>query len=426
VQGELKMPSVEKSKTSYSKSLMFLLACTSVFVYIVSAIAFEMTEETARISTLAIYAVFAVGLLFLLLNNKIILNEYSIFLIIFCLYVYLECMAPNTSKSNGMQVAYWVLTCAIACLMIFWMTVKYSAITNYAMVAYVIGALILAGRLISEYGGIAEIIEIASEKGENRIGNLMGNENAIGLFFANGILCSLIFIMKKPKILVRILLIVAMVALAAMLLLTGSRKSVVLALTGILLIVFLNYRNASITKKVVVALVVVAALIGAYKLITTLPMFSTINERFDQLFKGFLGEDTSYDTDMTRKYYISRGLEAFYEKPIFGHGTGYSYVLFGTYSHNNFVELLMNYGIIGFCLHYVPYVFLIVGLFKLALKKDITAIYFITYIGLQLILGIGWVSYYDRPAQIVSALAFAYLFIKKREGGETNENKKLV
>lgn len=420
------MPSVEKNKTPYSKSLMFLLACTSVFVYIASAVAFEITPETARISTIAIYAVFAVGLLFLLLKNNIILNEYSICIISFCVYVYLMCLTPNASTAMAMTYAYWLMTCVVVCMLIFFMVAKYPQIINIAMAAYILGALILSIRLISEYGGINELIKIASEEGENRIGGLMGNENGIGLFLANGTLCSLVFLFRKTPKTVKVLLILTMIVLITMLLLTGSRQSTAMVLIGFLTIVFFRFRKANISKKTAALFLTAIILIVAYNLITTLPMFSTINERFEKLFAGFFGDDTSYDTDMTRKYYISRGLEAFYEKPLFGHGTGYAYTLYGTYSHNNFVELLMNYGLVGFCLYYVPYTILAVKLFKQALKNDIIAIYFFTYTMLQIVIAVGWVNYYDRAAQIVTALAFGYLFIKKKEENGLNENKKFV
>ncbi len=419
------MPAFNLEKLKKGKSITYILACAVVFIYITSAIAFELTPETAIISTLAIYLVFAVGLFFLLQKNKIIVNEYSLPLLFFCMYVYLMCTVQSASSSMGMQIAYWTLTCVVACLLIFLMSIKYPQIITYAMVAYIIGALILAVRLISEYGGIDAMIETASDKGENRIGGLMGNENAIGLFFANGILCSLIFFIKKNKKPLRVLLVLVMIALGIMLLLTGSRKSTVLALVGILLITFFNYRKASAGKKIAVFLIVIALLVVIYHLVTTLPMFSTISERFEKLFGGFFGEDTSYETDMTREKYITEGLQAFYENPIFGNGTGHSYVMFGTYSHNNFVELLMNYGIVGFCLYYIPYAVLIVKLFKLVRKKDVVAMYFLAYTIMQIVLAVGWVTYYERPTQIVTALAFGYLVIKKREESETNEIKKL-
>jgi hypothetical protein len=74
------------------------------------------------------------------------------------------------------------------------------------------------------------MIEFASGEGENRIGGLLGNENGIGLFLANGILCCVVFFIKNKKLIIRILTAISTFLLGAMLLFTGSRKSLVFAL----------------------------------------------------------------------------------------------------------------------------------------------------------------------------------------------------
>ena len=235
-------------KSQNSKSITHILACLSVFIYIVSAIAFEMTPETAIISTLAIYCVFAVGLLFAIQKNNILVNEYFLFMVLFCLYVYLRNIAQNASSTEGMRTAYLMLTCVIVCIFVFWMSSKYPDMLSLAMAAYILGSIILSVRIIMAYGGINEMILYASAEGENRVGGLMGNENGIGLFLANGILCSLIFLLKNKFSIVKILTSVAMLSLGTMLLLTGSRKSLAFVLVGIVLIVYFNYRKSKAGK----------------------------------------------------------------------------------------------------------------------------------------------------------------------------------
>lgn len=416
------MQALKKEKANRIKGLSYWLACISVFLYIVSAIAFEITKETAFISSFAIYFVFVIGLFYVIQNNKLIINEYVFLLLFLCMYIYFSTIGKITSNTLGLTVAYYELTCAIVCIFVFWLSSKYSNVIPLAMIAYVLGAIILSVRVLAEYGGIRELIEFASEGEDNRVGGLLGNENAIGLFLANGILCCLIFSFKSKRLLVKIALLFAVFSLGVLVLLTGSRKSLAFVLIGIVLIVFANYRKAKIGKKFFAFLVMMALLAVVYSVIGSLPMFATINERLNLLFEGFFGGKSNYSSDEFRKMMIEEGLVAFYEKPIFGHGAGYSYVLFGTYSHNNFVELLMNYGLVGFVLYYGMYAVLVIKLLAQVNKRnanskgsDIYAIYFLIYIGVQLILGIGWVNYYDRPVQIVTALAFGYLFAKSKE-----------
>ena len=411
------------------RTLIKKLAYFAVFAYIVSAISCEMVANTAFISTIAIYLVFAVGVLFVITNDKITLNEYVILFAALCVYVFVMVAAPNASLGNGKRIAYLLFTCAVLCILVFWMSSRLENIIPVAIIAYIVGALILAVRMVDSYGGIVELIEYVSQAGEYRAGKLLGNENAIGLFFSTGILCSLLIFIRSKKLWVKLFMLVSIIALGVPMLFTGSRKALVFAVLGIILLVIFGYKGARIGKRFVSLMTLFVVMAAIYVAITTLPMFATINDRFELLFDGFFADNVSYKTDEMRKLMISRGLEAFVEKPLFGHGTGYSYVLFGTYSHNNLVELLMNYGLVGFCLYYGLYLVLIVKLLKQAMKNDIYAVFFFVYVCVQVALGVGWVNYYERPVQIMTALAAGYLVsleINKRGGLGKNEAKKSV
>ena len=60
---------------------------------------------------------------------------------------------------------------------------------------------------------------------------------------------------------------------------------------------------------------------------------------------GYIGSEymTGY-----RSYLISKGLSIFYENPIIGIGLENTRAYLGTYTHNNFVEILAGTGILGF------------------------------------------------------------------------------
>ena len=423
------MQSLSRGSNLTVKSIVNTLAYISVFIYIVSAICFELMEDTAFISTIAIYFVFAVGLLFIITSNRAIINQYVVLFSLFAVYVFVMTIAPDAHVTEGSRIAYVVFTCVVLCILVFWMSLRLENIVSVAVVAYIIGALMLVFRVIEEYGGLSEILKFVTQDGENRVGGLLGNENEIGLYFSTAILCSLLFFIKSKKVMVKVLMIAAILVFGMMMLLTGSRKALAFALIAIVLMVLLGYRTARFGNKATAIAVLIFALIVIYVLITTMPMFATINERVNLLFEGFFGSDNSYETDNLRQYMIERGLEAFYQRPLFGHGTGYSHTLFGTYSHNNFVELLMCYGLVGFCLYYSFYVILVIKLFRQAMKSDLYAIFFFVYTCIQFVLDVGAISYYSRPVQILTALAFGYvvsLEMGKNIGARKDEIKESV
>lgn len=133
-------------------------------------------------------------------------------------------------------------------------------------------------------------------------------------------------------------------------LVTFSRGGTITLLVAISLTEFFKHQEdarrrfagaASATAQLVVAAVLLAlmssSLIGF--LITELAPYLEENTRARLMF--------SVTTD-DRYYLIMRGLEAFYNAPLFGHGVGYTREwIYGGSTHNMFVLLLAEQGILG-------------------------------------------------------------------------------
>ena len=74
------MRPISKGKKLTVRDIIEKLAYFSVFAYVISAISCEMVKDTAFISTIAIYFVFAIGVVFVISSGKIIVNEYVLFI----------------------------------------------------------------------------------------------------------------------------------------------------------------------------------------------------------------------------------------------------------------------------------------------------------------------------------------------------------
>src|SRR5690606_22989098 len=83
--------------------------------------------------------------------------------------------------------------------------------------------------------------------------------------------------------------------------------------------------------------------------------------RVENLALFLQGEDVSEGSLYARADFIQAGLELWREHPFFGLGSNqFRYYMpeFGlreTYSHSNPIEILANYGLIGFVLYYSIY-----------------------------------------------------------------------
>ena len=385
-----------------------------LILYIVAAIAFECTENTARISTMAIYLVFAMGLVHFIITKQFFCNIHCASLLLLLAHIFI--MSFVNTNNMSLTIVYYYLTCTVLCVFgynLFMYTDREKTISLFIL-AFILGTIILDIRVIQSYGGISGIFEFSSSGiHERRVGGDIINENTLGLYNANSFFCCLIMYTKGKKtrpVLSRVLLLISVV-FVVMLLLTASKKAFVFLVVGFTLFAMFIYRKSSSKKKIAMILITALGVFALYYVLTQVPYFRSVKLRFEELFKT-VSTDNEFvsETDQTRINMINEGLAAFYDSPIFGKGTGYSYTIFhNSYSHNNMVELLMNYGIIGFTIYYLPYVYILFKLIKLMRQDNMYAIYFFIFVLFHLALGVGWVNYYERVIQLFTVFAVGYI-----------------
>jgi O-antigen ligase len=183
--------------------------------------------------------------------------------------------------------------------------------------------------------------------------------------------------------------------LVIIVLLTGSRKGLLLLFFGTSALIFiLNpkklFRNILITSIVSIAL---------YWVLMNIPLFYNIaGFRMEALLNIILGEEVDEASANTRNLYIERGWEYFLQKPWTGYGLDNFRNLpgsYGTYSHNNYIELLVSGGIPAFIFYYGIRIIVLIKLFINRNKFQINKLLFIILLAL-LIVEYGFVAYYER------------------------------
>lgn len=141
-----------------------------------------------------------------------------------------------------------------------------------------------------------------------------------------------------------------------------------------------------------------------------------------------LGDTSAADaSSMTRFRLIAWGMEWFREKPWTGHGMdNYRMVLhqyhpdypLSYYAHNNYVELLVDGGIIGLILYYWNYVAVFIRGIKYRKNIEKNDMVFIGMLLALMINEYGLVSYYDKYIQILFALIWVVIEMLKRKASE--------
>lgn len=280
----------------------------------------------------------------------------------------------------------------------------------------VIMALILAGIAMSIHILIVSPENFISER---RLYIEGYNANSIGLYLSFSTLAVVYFYDKRPNFVV----LTPVFLFIPIIFLSGSKKAIFLLLFLITFYLFYKRKNiAEKFKNLMIAIFFISLILyilfsvpWAYEILGT-----RIIDFIDSIYSGNLGQD-AIRFDM-----IKIGIERFKQKPLIGYGLGNYRVFlneaigYSTYSHNNFIELLVSVGLIGFIIYYAIYIYIIRRLvINYYSEVDLAALLLAMMIGL-LIIEIGLVSYYSTFYQLIISISFVGLkLVNSKEGKNT-------
>lgn len=242
------------------------------------------------------------------------------------------------------------------------------------------------------------------------------NSNAIGIMMAFSTLISLILIKTKVKNFTRILYYLIIVLTTTIVLFTGSRKALFFVLFGYTMYTILTNKNHKIINFFKVFLI----LFVAYLAIMNIPeLYNVLGWRLEGLYANFTGKGTVDSSIRLRMLYIEYGVAWFKEQPILGYGINNYRVLLDrtisktTYAHNNYIELLVDVGIIGTFLHYIGYFYVLKNITKPALnqKEPIYVFLFVMLVAI-LIAQYGFVTYSDFLISLFLCISFTTIRIR--------------
>lgn len=380
--------------------------------YILGTTVFEGNSELSIIATITLYLFLILGGINILLKGKVALNYYvasrwlygGILLVTFMFNV----------TDNASSVLYLYFTCAVLTLIV----VNY--INNKEKIYFLLKTYAFAGAMLCvvafNFYGMAVFEQTANSIYGIRIGEEFGNVNMIGMVSGYSVILALYFLLfQRNKLVMKLVYIAIIVVCLSFTLLTGSKKALILIVMGLSTIFVLKGdMKKAIFSRIGYILLGIVGLLLLFWLIKQVDAFWYIGQRIEEMFQTLIGNEVS-DTDHTRLYMIENSLEYFKNKPIFGNGVAYSYSLFGTYSHNNYAEILMNTGIVGFAVYYSSYIISIKRILCKNLNSDkLWSIILIITVSIC-VLEFGLVDYYERYFQILLAIVSVYLSFYKEQ-----------
>lgn len=238
------------------------------------------------------------------------------------------------------------------------------------------------------------------------------NSNKIGMYLSISGLAAFHFALMKNNKRFYFLLPVFI----GVVFLTGSRKAFLMLIIGMGLLYYFN-KGKNIQKKIVAIIVAVIITIIFYFLVMNIDFFYDIlGHRIESIFSAIFLDSGNLDySSRIRSQMVDIGMILFADNPLLGSGLGSYTVLsgFSTYSHNNYIELLVSLGMVGLFLYYgfVLYIVLKLVREKSSPIRNLLLVLFILF----LIIDYGLVSYNGPLYQLIIALGYSVVRILKKK-----------
>lgn len=244
------------------------------------------------------------------------------------------------------------------------------------------------------------------------------NGNDIGMKCALYIILMLHFLSNNKKILQKTILLITLLIPLVLLYYTASRKAILMVILGVSFFYYLKHPNKKIRNLIVICL-------GVYivytLMINNVYLYKAIGWRIEGAL-ALLNKSGQVDSStLLRKRYIDIGIDAWKKSPFLGYGVADFSIINScktghmTYSHNNFVEMLVGVGGIGFLIYYSYYIKLLFDYVKIYFKHrssqilNVVAICFIIMFAMHFAV----VSYYAVEQGLINLFMFKAIKLNK-------------
>jgi O-antigen ligase len=378
----------------------------AVLLYIIGLFTFEK-ESTLMVWRIITIFFITIQILRIIFKRKIEVSFQTVWLIIFYLI----------SLVSSMWAFSYVLSINTADLLlknvlILFLFINY--LESRKKIDFTIKSIVIAGLYLSFY--VLFNLDY-STIGEGRFAIEYFNANTVGINVAISVLCCIyLFVVNR-----NLYYLLITIPLIIVIIISGSRKAFFALVFGV--IIFLVVRSKK-HKATSIAISLIFILLSFWIVIEVPLLYKILGYRIEGLFSMFSGVGNTESSAMARNMMIEFGWQKFKENPLFGYGIDNYRILFNdyalssTYSHNNYIELLIGIGFIGTIFYYSMHIFLLGFLSKKINDRDSENVdliaFSLTLILLILFLDIGMVSYNLKIYQLIIVLIYSAAFIKDK------------
>ena len=356
-------------------------------IYLITLYIFVDREETVIISK-AVFVVFAAFTVIAVLRSRSIhigKNVMSVYIAFTWMFATIF-WAQDEYDATVMMKTMWQLF--IQFFLIYNLFVKQKNAHEYLLKSLYIAGLVLIGYSLYIYG-FSEIFEMMTSESGVRLGKEINQENSFGMMNATTVMVAFYYLLYKKRF--KLFHMATIVSSFVLAMASGSRKALIIVCGGVIIMICKKYG----WKKLYKVFVTMVVLVPLFMIIIELPMFETIKSRMESFGQIVTGEGAGDSSARVRMEMIADGWDTFKERLVIGFGANNykSVTRFRTYSHNNFIEILVDFGLLGFALYYFVYINCFKNLWK-AQSDDRKALFSIFL--MRFMMEIAMVTYYDK------------------------------
>ena len=380
-----------------------------IFLYVASVISFSYSAEDFQTSNLiggALVVIFAIESL---AKRLFVCNSFTWGHCLFFWFV-LFCAASLIFAPIGYPRV-------LSLVLLFILSIVLSSVIGQSGDIRPIIYGVLTGLGYATLSGSDQLLSVSSERATASLGN--ANTYALALLIGT-IFCLytlLVFEKKRFNILALFLNLTLILLFGFQIaFLTGSRKGILVFCLLLLLAYLYVIRRQTRVLKLISLLGCALISVGLWQAVIISPHFRRVEAALHFASGTGVGDNSIY----TRVAMANDAFVLWTKKPLLGWGVDQfrNVSEFGTYSHNNYLELLANFGIVGFSIFYSIYIYVFIYGFKFfksskTNKKNLG--FWILTIGISfLIMDVAAVSYYSKLHWIVLSTVFGLIAFHDR------------
>ncbi len=405
----------KKTMIDFRKWSLFFICVYGIMIY-----ATYINSLFSITASLCLRAMLGFAALDIIINRNIKINSYLIWYSLFILL----CGASILFVESNISSAISVLKTLVVVLGIgVSVTIAVKEKKEIEMVLYCmsIGSVFLMLYLIFS-GYVAEYDALNDTT--KRFGNeLTGNANIFAAIYMIAACASAYIILTNKKKTVKLAFALAFALQMYGLVLAGSRKNLLIPFF-MLYILFIQKKDKKGRSHLIITTIigVFVMLLGYYLLMNVPFLYDNIGYRFETVIEYETGNAVSADTSaMVREAMREKAMVLWTDHPIFGYGLNMFTAVsgFGMYTHNNFLELMCNHGIVGMILYYSFYGYLLYKLFKNKSQHKMFKYFSIAMVISELIYEYGAITYNGVPNHLI--LMLISVFVEKNDEEEAQK-----